>query len=104
MRGRRPVSRTASSCVGGLRFDAPCRDEMQKPTGITGESAGFDHEMADCSHEELAARVAALEEALDRIHRECENALESPQLVTLTVCRVASVARRALSMCDEAAE
>lgn len=55
--------------------------------------------------EELAARVAVLEEALDKIHRECDHALESPEVVMLTVCRVASVARRALeSPCDQAAE
>lgn len=52
--------------------------------------------------EDVEARLARLEAALARIHDECERALEIPEVVVMTVCRVASVARQALAE-DEAA-
>jgi hypothetical protein len=42
-------------------------------------------------------RVLRLEEALARIQRECDFALDEPHLVITTVCRIAAVTRRALA-------
>ena len=50
----------------------------------------------------MQERLERLEAALARIHAECERALETPEVVVMTVCRVASVAKRALEE-DEAA-
>lgn len=52
---------------------------------------------------EVEERLERLEAALARIKQECEQALETPEVVVLTVCRVASVAKRALDRDDEAA-
>ncbi len=41
-------------------------------------------------------RVARLEAALARIQNECDLALEVPEVAFSTMCRIASVARRAL--------
>jgi hypothetical protein len=53
--------------------------------------------------EGVEERLRRLETALARIQDECERALETPQLVVLTVCRVASVARQALDEEEERA-
>ena len=51
---------------------------------------------ATAEYETLATRVAALEAALARIQRECDHALNTPEVVFVTVCRISSVARQAL--------